>query len=306
MISARDPGELPSRKLKTSAASGHFHSALPELSQSEHSPHKVLHATHQNRRAKNTKVSTTDYAKQCNTHETTSFSSCPVKNPLPALLRSVQRQHASHSTSSSCPTRLLKDNGYNFASRPNTRYEHALCLPGADDVPHLVKDDAFERSLLFHAGDVIHVEGHLSFVGDAAAVGPDAPRAGEAKGSRRAVDGLQSRADAELAGGATVAVGTGAGDMGQDFSPPGQTATVGGSLGLVKCHAPDRRRSTKTGQGYCSTWVDKSTKIADPPTSDHVSTHRKKIKKHWVQRTCWLRSGTRPYESWSMFRGSPR
>lgn len=98
-----------------------------------------------------------------------------------------------------------------------------LPLPGADDVAHLVKDDPFERVLRFHAGNIVDVERHVSGVADAAAVRPNAPGAGETKGSRGPVDGLQGCADAELAGGATVAVGTGAGDVGQDFSPPVET-----------------------------------------------------------------------------------
>lgn len=88
-------------------------------------------------------------------------------------------------------------------------------------MPHLVKDYTFECSLLLHAGHVVDVEGHLSGVADAAAVVPDAPWTGEAEGSRRAVDGFKGRTDAELAGRTTVGVGAGAGDVGQDFSPPG-------------------------------------------------------------------------------------
>lgn len=53
--------------------------------------------------------------------------------------------------------------------KPGT-YVRALRLPGANDVPHLVKDDPFEGSLRLHAGDVIDVEGHLSRVRDAATV----------------------------------------------------------------------------------------------------------------------------------------
>lgn len=90
-----------------------------------------------------------------------------------------------------------------------------------------MKDNTLERSLLLHAGHVIDVKGHLSGVADAAAVRPDAPGAGEAKGSGWTVDGFQGRLDAELAGRAAVGVGAGAGDVGKDFSPPEQAVTGG-------------------------------------------------------------------------------
>lgn len=61
---------------------------------------------------------------------------------------------------------------------------------------------------------------HLSRIADAAAVRPDAGRAGESQSPRGAVNGLQGRDDGKLPGSATSGVSAGARDVRQNLGPP--------------------------------------------------------------------------------------